>query len=115
MNWRTHSIQESSKGSLEGSAKERGYSTAAWVLEEMQDGGRRRGGGALGKEKPSVHLGSCSETLGSFRSLCPLRSPQWIRTSQGSTMLTFRGRAGGKLMLWFQRADFIFSLSSGLL
>lgn len=104
MNWHTHSIQESSKGSLEGSAKERGYSTAAWVLEEMQNGGRRRGGGALGKEKPSVHIGSCSETLGSFHSLCPLRSPQRIRTSQGSAILAFSGRAGEKFMLWVSKS-----------
>lgn len=48
---------QSSKGPLEGSSKERGFSTAEWVLEEMQDGGRRWREGALGKEKPSVHIG----------------------------------------------------------
>lgn len=99
---------ESSKGPLEGSSKVKGYSTAEWVLEEMQDGRRRWQGGALGKEKPSVHMGSCSETLSSFHSLCPPKSPQWIRTSQGSAMLTFSSGAGEKLMLWSQRTNFIF-------
>lgn len=82
--------------------------TSKW-RKEMQDGGRR-GGGALGKEEQSAHIGSYSEIPDSFHSLCPIRSPQLMNTSQSSTTPTVR--SDEKLMLWSQRAD---SFSSQLM
>lgn len=108
--WSIHSTQKTSNCPLESSSREGGtvqLMASKW-RKETQDGGRRGGGGALGKEEQSAHIGSYSEIPDSFHSLCPIRSPQLINTSQNSTTPMVGDSSDEKLMLWSQRADFIF-------
>lgn len=95
---------------VQGKGREIEYNWMAskW-WKKIQDGGGRWGRGeTLGKEEQSVHIGSCSETPGSFHSLCPIRNPWLISASQGSAALTFSDSAGETMMLWSKRVGFLF-------